>query len=344
MSLQHLGGLRSRVNRAKKMTTTAFSPSAKIALLQQAMRTQPQSAALLRELSETLAEAGQDREAADVFRRAYLLEPSICSKALERVGSDHVGRLRTYSRSLIANGVAYAPVIAALAVAEAHLGNGAEVQRLVDYDRLFRSTIMAPPDGYDRDSFYVALANEIKSDLRFYDAPPNRAIRHAWRRSITESALPASRAWVRAIRREIDRYIAALPQESDHPFAASLPSDYVLGAWAVVSDGASYHVPHIHPRAWMSGVFYVIRPPVSRDAASRRGWLEVGPPEVLYGVSTAHGWGERTIEPEPGRVVLMPGYFFHGTHPMGVDEERICIAFDMMPIELAGEPQGSIEY
>jgi hypothetical protein len=326
------------------MTTTGTLPDkARIALLHQAVRTQPQSAALLCELAETLAETGQEREAANVFRRAYLLEPNICTKALARVGSGDAGRLRTYSRSLIDNGVAYAPVIAALAIAEAHLGNGAEVQRLVDYDRLFRSTIMAPPDGYDRDSFYGALANEIKSDLRFYDAPPNRAIRHAWRRNITGSAQPASRAWVQAVRREVDRYIAALPHGSDHPFAASRPSDYVLGAWAVVSGGASYHVSHIHVRAWMSGVFYVIRPPVSRDAASRRGWLEVGPPEERYGVSAAQGWEARTIEPEPGRLVLMPGYFFHATHPMGVDEERICIAFDVMPAELASEDPDSIE-
>ena len=326
------------------MTITKTAPDkARIALLHQAVRTQPQSAALLCELSETLAKAAQEREAAEVFRRAYLLEPNICTKALACVGFADAGRLRAYSRLLIANGVAYAPVIAALAVAEAHLGNGAEVQRLVDYDRLFRSTIMAPPDGYDQDSFYAALANEIKSDLRFYDAPPNRAIRHAWRRSIAGSALPASRAWVRAIRREVDRYIAALPQGSDHPFAASRPSDYVLSAWAVVSGGASYHVSHIHVHAWMSGVFYVIRPPVSRDAANRRGWLEIGPPEERYGVSTAHGWGARTIEPEPGRLVLMPGYFFHGTHPMGVDEERICIAFDVMPVELAGEDADTIE-
>jgi hypothetical protein len=326
------------------MTTTRTLPEkARIALLQQAVRTQPQSAALLCELSETLAETGQEREAANVFRRAYLLEPNICTKALARVGFADAGRLRTYSRSLIDNGVAYAPVIAALAIAEAHLGDGAEVQRLVDYDRLFRSTIMDPPDGYDQDSFHGALANEIKSDLRFYDKPPNRAIRHAWRRSVTGSTLPASRAWVQAVRREVDRYIAALPQESDHPFAASRPSDYVLGAWAVVSDGASYHVSHIHVRAWMSGVYYVVRPPVSRDAASRRGWLEVGPPEERYGASAAHGWGARTIEPEPGRLVLMPGYFFHATHPMGVDEERICIAFDVMPVELAGEDSDTIE-
>jgi hypothetical protein len=326
------------------MTTTAFSAKARNALLRQAERMQLQSAAMLCARSEMLADAGEAREAAHVFRQAYLQEPDTCTNALARVGIDDAGKLRTYSRSLIDNGVAYSSVIAALAIAEARLGNTAAVQRLVDYDRLFRNTMMAPPHGYDQTSFSRALANEIKSDLKFFDVPPDRAIRRAWRHDMNGSALPASRAWVQAIRREVDRYIAALPQISDHPFPVSRPTDYVLGAWAVVSNGASHHVSHFHSRAWLSGVFYVVRPPVSCDAASRRGWLEIGPPEERYGVSTAHGWASRAIEPEPGRLVLMPAYFFHGTHPMGVDEERICIAFDVMPVELAGEPQGSIEY
>jgi hypothetical protein len=325
------------------MTTTAFSASARIALLRQAERMQLQSPALLCALSETLAEAGEAGEAANVFRRAYLQEPDTCANALARIGFDDAEKLRAYSRSLIDNGVAYSSVIAALAVAEARLGNTAAVQRLVDYDRLFRSTIMDPPDGYDQTSFRHALTNEIKSDLQFYDVPTNRAIRRAWRHEMNGSALPASRAWVQAIRREIDCYIAALPQRSDHPFPASRPADYVLGAWAVVSNGASHHISHFHSRAWVSGVFYVVRPPVSHDPENRRGWLEVGPPEERHGVSTAHGWGARAIEPEPGRLVLMPAYFFHGTHPMGVDEERICIAFDVMPVELAGEDSDSIE-
>ena len=318
------------------MTTTVFSANARSALLRQAEQLQLQSPALLCAHSETLAEAGEAREAANVFRRAYLQQPDTCTNALARIGFDDAEKLRAYSRALIDNGVAYSSVIAALAVAEARLGNSAAVRHLVDYDRLFRSTIMAPPDGYDQTSFHRALANEIKSDLQFYDVPSNRAIRRAWRHDMNGSALPASRAWVQAVRREVDRYIAALPHMPDHPFPASRPADYVLGAWAVISNGASHHVSHFHARAWMSGVFYVVRPPVSRDPDNRRGWLEVGPPEERHGVSTAHGWGTRTIEPEPGRLVLMPAYFFHGTLPMGVDEERICIAFDVMPAELAG--------
>ena len=323
--------------------TRELPARARVALLRQAVRTRPQSAALLCELSAALANAGEVREAARLFRHAYLLQPRVCTKALVSAEFASAAKLRNYASALIDNGVAYSMVIAALAIGEARSGNRAAVHRLVDYDRLFRSYIMDAPDGYDQISFHSALAAEIKSDLTFNDAPPNRAIRRAWHHSLTKTTLPTSSAWLQAVRREVDRYIAALPEASDHPFPMSRPAEYVLSAWGIVSDGASYHAPHIHVRAWLSGVFYVIRPQVSHDADRRCGWLEVGPPEELYGVSTADGWAERTITPEPGRLVLMPGYFFHGTHPMGVDEERICIAFDVVPVELAGADADSME-
>ncbi len=320
--------------------TDTLPAKARIALLRQAVRAQPQAAALLRQLSEALAEVGELGEAADLFRRAYLLQPHSCTIAKENdgLGFHDAEKLRDYANALIEHGVAYSLVIAALAISEAHLGNRGAVQRLVDYDRLARDYVVDAPDGYDQTSFNGALADEIKSDLRFYDAVPAKAIRRAWRQDgLIESQRPATRVWAQTVRREVDRYIAGLPQVSDHPFLASRPTEYVLGAWAVVSDGESHHLSHVHPRAWLSGVFYVVRPAASREPNSRRGWLEVGPPE-RYGVATAHGWEARAIAPEPGRLVLMPGYFFHGTHPMGVNEERICIAFDVMPVELAALP------
>jgi len=215
------------------------------------------------------------------------------------------------------------------------LGNVRAVERLLDYDRFVRNFVMDTPGGWSRTDFHHELAAEIRSDLRFDDAPPERAIRRAWRKDhMMDSHLPASRAWAAAIRREVARYIATLPHNSGHPFIASRPDDYVVGAWGVVSNGESHHVSHIHGRAWMSGVYYVVRPPVSHEAGSQRGWLEIGPPE-LYGVSTGHGWPTRKIEPEPGTLVLMPAYFFHSTRAFAADEERICIAFDVMLAELA---------
>jgi hypothetical protein len=35
------------------------------------------------------------------------------------------------------------------------------------------------------------------------------------------------------------------------------------------------------------------------------------------------------VAPEPGMLLLFPSYYAHSTRPTGVDEARICIAFDV---------------
>jgi hypothetical protein len=310
---------------------------AKVALLRRAAAQGSPPPALLFALAAALIETGEVREAAEIFRRAYRLQPWACP--LLSVGEHptpaEIAVLREQAETLVGQGVTYSSVIAALAVAEAHGGRPNAVERLVDYDRLFSADMMAAPDGRDQAEFTNALAAEIKTDLEYHDKPADRAIRRAWRRSITiGSSGPAERAWLKGVRREIDRYIAALPADSDHPFAASRPANYKIGAWAVVSNGDGFHLPHMHPSAWLSGVYYVVCPDVARAPGSRRGWLHVEPP-AQHGVSADMGWGARMVAPEPGTLVLMPSYFFHGTQPMEVDEERICIAFDVLPAELA---------
>lgn len=37
------------------------------------------------------------------------------------------------------------------------------------------------------------------------------------------------------------------------------------------------------------------------------------------------------IQPEPGKIVLMPSYFHHRTVPLGVEQRRICVAFEIYP-------------
>jgi hypothetical protein len=319
---------------------SAISPDAKIALLRQGLLAKPDSPMVLLRLAEALAEEGKAAEAAETFRRAYLLGPFVW---LGRPGASSE-RLRDEAAAMIEHGAIFSSTIGALAIAEAHLGHADEVERLVDYDRFFRDTILEPPSGIELADFNATLAAEIKSNLTFYQEPNGRAIRNAWRHdSLMRSQRPACRAFAAAIRREVESYIASLPKSMDHPFPKSCPADFEIEGWANVSDGASHHLSHVHSRAWASGVYYVVEPAIAREPGSRRGWLHLGPPEHR-GVSTRQGWAEHLIAPKPGRLVLMPGYFYHHTLPMGVDEERICVAFDVVPSEIAAGGSEAADY
>ncbi len=314
------------------MTThAAASAKRKITVLRALLAKTPDSPKILFDLSDALDQDGQLDESIEVFRRAFALNPSACTGLADwnpGFGPEQGPKLRDRAARLILAGLKGSPVIAAMAIGEALCGNAAAVRSIVDYEHLFRSLTMRPPDGFVE--FHAALASEIRENLRYYDNPADRSIRNAWRNnSLTNATTPACAAFTAAVRREVESYIATLPHWPEHPFVASRPERFRLEGWAVVSDGAGYHEDHIHPRAWMSCVYYVVRPPCSRVAGTNRGFLIVGPPGVDDPVSLP-GWDTRLVEPEPGTLVLIPGYFFHRTYPMGVNEERICIAVDVI--------------
>lgn len=58
---------------------------------------------------------------------------------------------------------------------------------------------------------------------------------------------------------------------------------------------------------------------------------EDGSGDGLEGGTDRVGWAERWIRPEPGLVVLMPSHFTHETVPLGCDQRRICVAFELHP-------------
>jgi hypothetical protein len=305
-------------------------------MVRRALAETPGSPALWFDFAEALADAGEEREAASAFERGYRMNPMACPVPLTAGRLTSTGSFaaaRDYARSLICRGVWFSPVIASLAIAECFLGNEAAVRILIDYKRFFSCKVIQTPEGCSRSEFHSRLATELRSDLKFYSQPESRAIRHAWRQAgVMESRLAMASRLGAIIRERVDGYIADLPDDPSHPFVASRPSRYVLESWSVVSDGNSYHASHLHHRAWASGVYYVVRPPSSRSPENKRGWLHVGPPDS---VGALPGWESRMVEPEPGTLLLMPGYFFHRTVPTGVDEERICIAFDVVPAEIA---------
>jgi hypothetical protein len=118
-------------------------------------------------------------------------------------------------------------------------------------------------------------------------------------------------------------------RKSNSLFWAMEPDDIVLAAWAVVSEGAGYSVPHLHPRAWMAGVFYAAAPDWAVMDSNDDGNLRIGQPRGIP--DGAPGWPDLSFAPIPGRLVLLPAYASHWTVPLHRPGLRISVAVDFMP-------------
>lgn len=115
-----------------------------------------------------------------------------------------------------------------------------------------------------------------------------------------------------------------------HPFAAGRPSATRLSVWGVAMRESGHQVAHIHPAAWLSGVYYPRVPESVRPGdPEQRGWIEFGrPPEDVF---TRREPAVHAICPTEGLLVLFPAYLYHRTIPLAGDAHRISIAFDVLP-------------
>src|SRR5262249_29827336 len=105
----------------------------------------------------------------------------------------------------------------------------------------------------------------------------------------------------------VSRYVAALADDGGHPFAANRPQRWKLSMWAVVMEGQGYQIPHIHPYAWLSGVYYARAPAFIAAAADHAGWIEFGEPLPEFRCKTPPAL--RLVRPEEGLMLLFPAYF-----------------------------------
>lgn len=132
---------------------------------------------------------------------------------------------------------------------------------------------------------------------------------------------PAAKALMLAISIEVRRYLADW-RSANHPLARLVPQDIEIDAWCLISHTVGYTVPHIHPRAWATGVFY----PVELEAGSG-GDLVIGRPEGAAG--SDEDWETTRVRPQSGLLVLMPSYFTHWTERLLQPGLRMSVAFDV---------------
>jgi len=225
-------------------------------------------------------------------------------------------------------------------LAQAHLsillqqtGRLEAAQELLDYDRLLRRHPLGHVKGWPSvPAFNADLARAIYEHPTLMPDPPGKAtMRGSQTLEFLHSDDPALQMLRRLAEAAVSTYIDETVAAAPHLFPPP-PDTRRLHGWGVVLRSGGHQSAHFHPAGIVSGVYYVRVPAVVRRGQDGdAGCIRFGEPEP--GLASTHkppGRFVTSVRPEEGLMILFPSYFWHQTIPFESDEDRICIAFDLL--------------
>ena len=301
----------------------------------QTLALEPMNAAAALNLGEAYLRLGDRANATSAFKRALDIDPGFAMAAVNLADLDlDDGRppdaLDVMDQFLSRNpGQPNALAFKAFA-----LRDMGEVGQALELDSPARFIFDNPfdiPDGYeDIEAFNEALAAHVLAHPSLTVAPKA----HATVAGQHSGELLGGDLGPIADLRDIvlngfNTYRRRFIGEPAHPFLDQCPKEVQVSIWGVVMREAGHQVPHIHPAAWLSGVYYVDVPGrIRKDDPAHEGWLEFGrPPQDIH---AKHVSDVKLICPIAGRMILFPSHFYHRTIPLRAEIQRISIAFDLI--------------
>jgi uncharacterized protein (TIGR02466 family) len=145
-----------------------------------------------------------------------------------------------------------------------------------------------------------------------------------------------------ALKDPVAQWLAQCINVTVRDYFAHLAMNYGIGwslhGWANVNRFGDYHDTHNHPRAYLSGTYYVRVP---TELARREGRNDVRPGCLsLYDSRSAANMNaikgdpyinpQYTIQPTPGLIVMWPAFINHFVHPNLSHQSRISVSFNVM--------------
>jgi tetratricopeptide (TPR) repeat protein len=128
------------------------------------------------------------------------------------------------------------------------------------------------------------------------------------------------------IRLEIDRYLISF-KNSDEGFIRKWPIEYSLYGWLISMKSGGELLPHIHENGWISGSIYINVPPKTK--------IDSGSLVVALGrdsdATNSRLNLKKVFNVVTGSMALFPASLMHHTIPFESEEERIVLAFDVIP-------------
>ena len=283
----------------------------------------------------TLIAQGLRAEADAELERAIELSPMMVSAYVLRVQiktaeGAYAEALEICERYLSSN-PSERTMLAAKALLLNELGEEAAARELLDLDRFIRQTEIDPPEVFvDLHSFNRALTSHVRAHPSLVPSPERHATRGGMHTGLllVEPKGPFE-AFEQILWSAAREYMESVDIGAEHPFLKDPPRFNTIACWSVVLPSQGRQVPHIHPAAWLSGVYYAELPSAVEKKDSTEGWIEFGTPPEIFVLTKKNP--VRLLKPKEGLLVLFPSYFYHRTIPFEGDEERVSIALDFVP-------------
>ena len=295
-------------------------------------------------LARALAGQGRFEEAYAFFDRAIAAEPQIMLHrhqlgfTLLRDGQASEA-LRVFEQALVLDPVNQL-LLAGQALAYRELDDS-RYQTLVDLSRYVRTYQIAPPAGFaDSGAFNRALAQELDALHTTRVAPIDQPLRGGTQTSgqLFAAGTPLIQELRNAIREAVADYIRDLPQDPAHPMSLRNAADFdFIGSWSCRLGSQGYHTNHVHPMGWISSAYYARLPEDIDDARQRPGWLKFGESNLALGQRDRP---DSFVQPAVGRLVLFPSFYWHGTTAFSDRNDRLGVAFDVVPGVVSGSGGG----
>ena len=131
--------------------------------------------------------------------------------------------------------------------------------------------------------------------------------------------------WRDIIRAELTNYKDHF-YDSNEGFIQDWPSDYSLYGWLISMKNGGELSAHIHEKGWVSGSIYINVPPKSKKDS---GNLVVTTHDPKDGKQNKKDL--KSIDVVTGSLCFFPSSLLHYTIPFESNEDRIVLAFDMIP-------------
>jgi uncharacterized protein (TIGR02466 family) len=277
--------------------------------------------------------------AVQAFEDAAALEPQLATVHSQLANAHSAGAAPEKAIAVCDTFLERNPVSAALILVKSlalrDAGRPAEADTLLGQGDLILTRQIEPPPHYDDlDAFNRALERMVRNHPSLARTHTNRATRHGIQTgSLMIDPPPEMVSFERIIDTQIRAAVRQLREagHGDHPWVRHAPRRWFINAWAVILSDQGYQLSHIHPEAWMSGVYYVaIADDGMGPGHGEDGWIEFGSLSGQLFAKVAPP--TRRIEPKPGLMVTFPSYSFHRTIPFRGRADRISISFDVFAV------------